>query len=172
MVSETFLLPVCLWWGCCGATSQQLINRKGSLAHIPASQLVLQGSGGFRAYSRIHLLHLCFCLLAQLILKRFVLSQEAACISHQTASKTLNVHSKKDLTGEDDKRFQKKFVLQWHYQGKELVRKKKIKSTNLQWSYYVKSCRLRGINIPNDILRRLITYGERKEHKTAEMFYL
>lgn len=71
-------------------------------------------------------MHLCFCLLAQLILKRFVLSQEAACISHQTASKTLNVHSKKDLMGEDDKCFQKKFVLQWHYQGNELVRKKNI----------------------------------------------
>lgn len=68
-------------------------------------------------------MHLCFCLLAQLILKRFVLSQEAAHISHQT-SKQNNVHSKKDLTGEDDKHFQKKFVLQWHYQGKELVRKK------------------------------------------------
>lgn len=118
-------------------------------------------------------MHLCFCLLAQLILKRFVLSQEAACISHQTASKTLNVHSKKDLMGEDDKCFQKKFVLQWHYQGKELVRKKYIKSSNLQWSYNVKSCRLRGINIPNDILIRLIIHGERKdEDKTAEMFYL
>lgn len=69
-------------------------------------------------------MHLCFCLLAQLILKRFVLSQETACISHQTATKTLNVQSKKDLTAEDDKQLQKKFVLQWHYQGKELVRKK------------------------------------------------
>lgn len=28
--------------------------------------------------------------------------------------------------GEGDKHFQKKFVLQWHYQGKELARKKKI----------------------------------------------
>lgn len=27
--------------------------------------------------------------------------------------------------GEGDKHFQKKFVLQWHYQGKELARKKK-----------------------------------------------
>lgn len=118
-------------------------------------------------------MHLCFCLLAQLILKRFVLSQEAACISHQTATKTLKVHSKKDLTGEGDKHFQKKFVLQWHYQGNELARKKYIKSSNLQWSYSIKSSRLRGINIPNDILRRLVIHGERKDDdKTAEMFYL
>lgn len=147
-----------LWY----PTSQQLINREGSLAHFPASQLVLQGLGGFRAYSRIHLLHLCFCLLAQLTLKRFVLSQEAACISHQSATKTLNVHSKKDLTGEDDKHFQKKFIFLGHYQGKELG-KIYIKSSNLQWRYNVKSYRLRGINNPNDILRQLITHGERKD---------
>lgn len=117
-------------------------------------------------------MHLCFCLLAQLILKRFVLSQETACISHQTATKTLNVQSKKDLTAEDDKQLQKKFVLQWHYQGKELVRKKYIKSSNLQWSCNVKSCRLRGINIPNDILRLVIHEERKDEDKTAEMFYL
>lgn len=82
------------------------------------------------------------------------------------------MQSKKDLMGEDDKRFQKKFVLQWHYQGKE-IGKKNIKSSNLQQSYNTKTCRLRGINIPNDILRRLIIHGERKdEDKIAEMFYL
>lgn len=107
-------------------------------------------------------MHLCFCLLAQLTLKRFVLSQEAACISHQSATKTLNVHSKKDLTGEDDKHFQKKFIFLGHYQGKELG-KIYIKSSNLQWRYNVKSYRLRGINNPNDILRQLITHGERKD---------